>query len=30
MQWIPLLEVTISDYENLEQTFVNPAEDLEE
>jgi hypothetical protein len=29
MQWIPLAEVTISEWENLEQTFVDPARETE-
>jgi hypothetical protein len=27
MQWKPLLEVTISDFQNVEETFADPSEE---
>ena len=28
--WVPLVEITITDFENVEDTFINPQEDTEE
>ncbi len=30
MTWMPLAEVTITDFENVEDTFVDPRENEEE
>jgi hypothetical protein len=29
MKWMPLLEVTISDFDNVEDSYADPAEDEE-